>query len=248
LLWLTNPKLTLKVVKALILEANRLTSISNGTFYFNAKKIANRIGETNAKNRISAILQALRREEAVGYNSTFNKFFVKKGHREKLLKILKHITENIHLVKYYNPLNYIEPPICISRLNRKGREEIIGLAKREGLFKPIYVVNNGEFRIIFKQFRRSGFTIYVGERKVLSVERKHFTKPLRGSFSNEDIEIRRIRGRELRLYSMKNMRNLAIMKSYGFEKAVFTFDKKLNDISIPLSAALFAIKQLDVIV
>lgn len=154
-----------------------------------------------------------------------------------------------YIIEYYKPLKNIEPPINVIEL-RRGNGEIIAQAKRDGIIKPIYRMNvNGvKYEIIFKQFRKSGFTILKNGEIIFRAKRVKITEPLECKYKQLTFKIKRIRGRELRIIELKTGDIAAMLRACGFEKALFSFSPKLKEISIPLAVALFAIKQLDVII
>lgn len=245
---LPHPQLALKIVKTILKESIRLRGTLDGRFYFDSRKIATRIKALKDTRKINAILRKLYERKAINYDKNFKKYFIDKKSSEKLEKIIEKI-KRTYVIKYHKPLEHLEPPINIIEL-KNGNGEIIAQAKREGIVKPVYNIEytNRKFRIIFRQFRNSGFIIEENGEKILEVKRRKITAPLEGKFREISFKIRRVRGRELKIIETKNDEIIALMKSSGFEKAIFSFTPKLKEVSVPLAVALFAIKQLDVIV
>jgi len=245
---LPNPELALKTINILLNEINRLKKNNfNGKFYFDVRKIANRIN-IERKGKINAILQFMKKNNIIEYDSLFKKFYVERKDEEKLSRLFNLIVNNLYIVKYYKPLDHIEPPISILKLRKEGDFELLALAYRENVWKPIYTISNNTFKIIFRQFKRTGFSIYNGDKEILNMKRYGITRPLEGYYMNIKIELRRAKGRELKVISKGDGNVLALMRGYGFERAIFLFNDIIREISIPLAVTLFAIKQLDVII
>jgi len=244
---LPHPQLALRVVELLITEAKRLKNTFKGRFYFDPRKIASRIGQNTSARRIGAILHRLKELEAINYDHIFKKYFIEVSHIANLKDIMRKL-ERTYIIEYFKPLDYLEPPICVINL-RENSGKIIAQAKREGILKPVYHVYGDEnFKIVFKQFRQPGFTIMKNGKEIFHAKRAGVCSPLEGEYGGEKFEIRRIKGRELRLMLKNSEKAVAVLKRCGFEKAAFTYEENIREIAVPLAIALFAIRQLDVII
>lgn len=244
---LSHPQLALKIVEKILTESIRLQKTLDSRFYFDSRKIASRIKASKETRKINTILRKLYERKLIEYDKNFKKYFIDKKCSLKLKNVIDEL-KRTYIVEYHKPLEYIEPPINIIEL-RGGNGEIIAQAIREGITKPIYRIeyNSKKYKITFKQFRRSGFTIEEKGEILLKAKRKSITTPLEGRYKDVNFRIKRVKGRELRIIT-NNEETVAIMKSHGFEKAVFSFSPKLEEIAVPLAVTLFAIKQLDVII
>ncbi len=244
---LPHPQLALKVTKLLAEEAKRLKQTLKGRFYFAPRKIASRIGENANARKIGAILHRLKELKAINYDKTFKKYFIEANNITALKEMLNKLS-NTYLLEYYKPLNHIEPPILVINI-KENSGKMVAQAKREGILKPVYIVKGeAEFKIIFKQFRQSGFIIKKNGEQIFRAKRSGICSPLQGEYNGEKFQIKRIKGREIRLTFKNGKKVAATLKSCGFEKAIFSYEKEVEEIAVPLAIAMFAIKQLDVII
>lgn len=245
---LPHPQLALKVIKTILTESRRLQKTLDGRFYFDSRKMASRIKAMKDSRKINAILRKLHERQIINYDKVFKKYFIDKKCNIELEKLIDEL-KRTYIIKYHKPLEYIEPPINIIEL-RGGNGAIIAQANREGIIKPVYKIkyDSKEYKITFKQFKCSGFTIEENGRTILKAKRRNITTPIEGRYGNIIFKIKRVKGRELKVIEVNGDKIIAVMKSHGFEKAIFSFSPKLKEVSIPLAVALFAIKQLDVIV
>jgi len=233
-----------KIAKQLIEKTKELKN--KRRYYFNSKRISKRINEKGAARKISTILKRLKEKEIINHDATYNRYYITELNKEKLKRYEKELERTLILC-YHQPLNHLEPPINIYQI-QDGEKKLIAQAKREGTFKPIYHIKEPEeYTIIFHQYKNTGFKITHKDKDIFKVQRTKITRPLQGTFKDKRITITRTKGRKIELNTTHN-KGLAQLKSYAFEKALFTYTEEIKELRIPLSAALFAIKQRDVII
>jgi len=236
-----NVELTYKIIEFLAKEAS-----SKEYHKFTSKAITRKIGEYENIRKVNQIMKRLFKEGII-------KFYEKTGYyclsSEDLHKLNEYMRElnNTLLLSYHQPLSRIEPPINVYRM-LNGKRKLIARARRESILKAIYHIEGEEdYKVVFRTYKFSGFSIIKEGETIFEAYRAGFRKPIEAVYNGENIIIRRKWGREIAVLNRKGEK-IGCMKSSGIEKATFTYREPLNEISIPLSVALYAIKQLDVII
>lgn len=240
---MSNPELTYKIINYLKEELSR--EITRGRLTFTPKRISVNIGERGNIRKINAILKMLEREGVVKFDKKMKRYCIEDENTKKIEEYLMKIEEAL-LLEYHKPLSSIEPPINVYRII-KGEKQKVAQAKRKSIMKPIYYVNSPEkYTITFRTYKMPGFTINKGDEKIFEAYKLGFMKPIKAIYNGEEMLIRRKWGREITILK-GDEKEIAKMRGYGIEKAIFTYKEVLSEISIPISVALFAIKQFDVI-
>jgi hypothetical protein len=241
---LSNPELTYKILDYLKREISRETM--KGKLTFTSKKIGVEIGERGEIRKINAILNMLTKEGIIKFDEKIKRYYIGKEDVKRVEEYQIKL-EKALLLEYHKPLSNIEPPIDVYKIV-KGMKQRIAQAKRKSIIKPIYDVNCPEkYTIIFRTYKMPGFIINNGGEKVFEAYRLGFMKPIKAIYRGEEMLIRRRWGKEI-IITKNGGEEIAKMKGYGIEKAIFTYEEALSEISIPIAIALFAIKQFDVII
>lgn len=238
-----DPELTYKIIKIIKMKAEN--SRSKTIHKFTSKDIARKLGEKIDLRRVNAIMKNFIHENIIEYNKNSKQYSIS---IEKMQKIINYENKlkNTLILSYHKPLENIEPPINIYKIINDERR-LIAQAKRIGILKPIYQIKKPEeCTIIFQNYKIAGFIIKRGEEKIFEAYRMGFMKPIEAIYGDKRLFIKRRWGREI-MITYKGDIKIAYMRGCGFEKAIFTYERELEEVSIPLSVALFAIKQLDVI-
>jgi len=238
-----NIELTYKVIKCLREEVEYL---AREQYKFTSRSLARKIKESGDIRKINAIIKKISKEGIIKYNKKMKYYYLDVEDKDKLDMYMKELSDTL-ILSYDKPLNKIEPPINVYKIVN-GVGKLVAQAKREGILKSIYHVNGEEnYEIIFKTYKFAGFTIKKMDEIIFEAYRIGFMKPIESFYKGENIIIKRIWGREIAILNSRKEK-IGCMKGLGIEKATFTCKEPLKKISIPLSIALYAIKQLDVII
>lgn len=238
-----NIELTYKVVKCLREEVKYS---SRGQYRFTSRSLAKKIKESGNIRKINAIMKKLNSEGIIKYDGKMKYYYLDVENKDKLDMYIRELSDTL-ILSYDQPLSKIEPPINVYKIVN-GIGKLVAQAKREGVLKSIYHVNGEEnYEIIFKMYKFAGFTIKKRDEVIFEAYRIGFMKPIESFYKGENIIIKRIWGREIAILNSKKEK-IGCMKGLGIEKATFTCKELLKEVNIPLSVALYAIKQLDVII
>ncbi|MCS7097038.1 MAG: hypothetical protein NZ926_00935 [Candidatus Methanomethylicia archaeon] len=240
-----HPELSYEILKHL---ERKIKETKDEYYKFTLKGLSRDIGEGYNIKRINTIIKDLINREIVKSYSK-GKYYLMSEDVQKLNECIKEL-ENTLMLSYHEPMRRMEPPINIYKIIN-GEKRLIAQALRKSILKAIYHVKeeDGEvkYKIIFKTYKFTGFTIIKENEKIFEAYRKGFMKPIESVYNGMKMLIKRRWGREILVLNDMNDW-IGCMKGCGIEKAIFIYKNEIKEISLPLSTALFAIKQFDVII